>query len=236
MPKGIPKNGINAGWFKNGLTSWNKGKKMPPNIGFLAGENNIAKRPEIRSKISAALKGRKVKPFTLEHKKNLSLAIRNSPRRSHEWRKRMSERAIARQMNVGRKPSEETRQKMSVAQKGKIFTEEHRRKLGDVHRGEKHHNWQGGMSYNPYPLEFNKKLKLKIRARDNFVCCLCGRTEKEELEELNRVLSINHIDFNKNNCTEDNLNTLCVRCNIRINKEREKWSNYFVMHRPKLIA
>lgn len=93
--------------------------------------------------------------------------------------------------------------------------------------GEDHWNWKGGISVNPYPKEFNKKLKLKIRQRDNFQCILCGKTEREELEELNRVLSVNHIDFDKNNCKENNLNTLCQRCNIKINREREYWTNYF---------
>ena len=93
--------------------------------------------------------------------------------------------------------------------------------------GENHHSWKGGLSRNPYPSEFNSHLKIKIRTRDNFKCCLCGRTEREELEELNRVLCVNHIDFDKNNCNENNLNTLCVRCNIKINKNRQFWTDYF---------
>jgi len=93
--------------------------------------------------------------------------------------------------------------------------------------GENNASWRGGISENLYPKEFNKALKLEIRTRDNFTCCLCGRTEREELEELNRVLCVNHIDFNKDNCKEDNLNTLCLRCNVKINREREYWTNYF---------
>lgn len=93
--------------------------------------------------------------------------------------------------------------------------------------GEKNPMWKGGISNNPYPKEFNAELKLKIRIRDNFTCCLCGKTEREELEELNRTLCINHIDFNKNNCKESNLNTLCLRCNVKINREREYWIEYF---------
>ncbi|MBP7118925.1 hypothetical protein KBA63_02455 [Candidatus Woesebacteria bacterium] len=93
--------------------------------------------------------------------------------------------------------------------------------------GNKHWNWQGGISNNPYPLEFNPSLKIKIRERDNFTCCLCNRTEREELEELNRVLCVNHIDFNKNNCSINNLNTLCLRCNVKINRDRDYWTNYF---------
>jgi len=93
--------------------------------------------------------------------------------------------------------------------------------------GKNHHNWKGGLSNNPYPKKFNYELKRKIRERDNFICCLCGKTERQELEELNRVLCVNHIDFNKNNCEEKNLNTLCLGCNIKINREREYWTNYF---------
>lgn len=93
--------------------------------------------------------------------------------------------------------------------------------------GETHWNWKGGISKNPYPKQFNNFLKLKIRTRDNFTCCICGRMEQEELEELNQKLCVNHIDFNKNNCNESNLNTLCLRCNVKINREREYWTNYF---------
>ncbi len=92
---------------------------------------------------------------------------------------------------------------------------------------ENHWNWKGGISDNPYPTEFNRKLKKIIRKRDNFTCQLCGRTEEEELKELNQVLSVNHIDFNKENLSLDNLNTLCVRCNVKINYKRDKYLSYF---------
>jgi len=56
---------------------------------------------------------------------------------------------------------------------------------------------------------------------------LCGKTEEEELKELGRVLCVNHIDFNKNNLSLNNLNTLCLRCNVTINYNRNKYLNYF---------
>jgi hypothetical protein len=93
--------------------------------------------------------------------------------------------------------------------------------------GENSPHWIDGLSRNGYPKEFNPTLKLKIRTRDNFTCCLCGKTEREELEELNQVLCVNHIDFDKNNCSEKNLNALCLRCNVKINRERDYWTNYF---------
>ena len=137
-----------------------------------------------------------------------------------------------RQAHLGKKLSLKTRLKISQATKGKSkpFTQEHRRKISETHwdsSGDKNPMWKGGVSKNPYPKEFNSSLKLKIRHRDNFTCQLCGRTEREELEELNRVLCVNHIDFNKKNCKENNLNTLCVRCNTKINKDREFWTDHF---------
>lgn len=125
----------------------------------------------------------------------------------------------------GEKLSVTTKHRMSESAKGK-----HRYWLGKkrLHMtGEKHPFWQGGISESFYPPKFNKILKLKIRTRDNFICCLCGKTEREELEELNRVLCVNHIDFDKNNCEEYNLNTLCLRCNVKIGRDRDYWINYF---------
>jgi hypothetical protein len=116
---------------------------------------------------------------------------------------------------AGKKRSEETCKKFSVAQLKRFSNKEN------------HPRWLGGLSLNPYPTEFNNKLKLNIRTRDNFTCCLCGKTEREELEDFNQVLCVNHIDFDKNNCKEENLNTLCVRCNAKINRERDYWTHYF---------
>ena len=111
--------------------------------------------------------------------------------------------------------------------KGKKHSDVTKKKIGDAEKGVKNWAWRGGVSFLPYPPEFNKELKIKIRERDNYTCCLCGRTEREELEELNRVLAVNHIDFNKQNCKEENLNTLCLRCNTKICRDRGYWTSYF---------
>ena len=143
----------------------------------------------------------------------------------------------------GKSRSEETKLKLSTTLKGRPSNgileqwkknnnapaQGKRWKIKDTSkmRGRVPWNYKGGTINNPYPREFSKELKLKIRTRDGFICCLCGRTEREELDELNYVLCVNHIDFNKNNCDEKNLNTLCRRCNIKINRDREYWTNYF---------
>ena len=144
----------------------------------------------------------------------------------------------------GKKRSEATKLKISRNNGsywlGKTMPPEIRAKLGHkghpfykggekgwFKKGRENLNYVDGTYKNPYPKEFTASLKLKVRVRDNYTCCLCGRTEREELEEFNRVLCVNHIDFIKENCRLENLNTLCLRCNVRINRDRDYWSNYF---------
>ncbi len=99
--------------------------------------------------------------------------------------------------------------------------------------GSNNHNWKGGSSYLPYPPQFNRRLKEYIRKRDNYICQLCNRTEVEHIQKYGIKLHINHIDFDKNNCSISNLNTLCISCNSKINYNREYYTKYF---QDKLIV
>lgn len=121
----------------------------------------------------------------------------------------------------------EARELAAIKATGRKQSKETIEKRVSKMRGELHHAWQGGISKNPYPKEFNYSLKLEIRTRDNFTCCRCGKTEREELEEINRVLCVNHIDFDKENLYQENLNTLCLRCNVQINRDRDYWTDFF---------
>lgn len=93
--------------------------------------------------------------------------------------------------------------------------------------GELSNHWQNGKSFEEYPREFNKRLKLKIRTRDNFTCQKCDITEEEHLTVYGRVLDCHHIDYNKKNCNEENLIALCNECNLRVNFNRKYWKKYF---------
>ena len=93
--------------------------------------------------------------------------------------------------------------------------------------GENHPQWIDGRSFEKYPQEFNDRLRLEIRTRDNFQCQNCGMTEEEHLIVLGRVLEIHHIDYNKKNCIQINLITTCRWCNIRANINRSYWQNYY---------
>ena len=45
--------------------------------------------------------------------------------------------------------------------------------------GKKNNNWQGGKSFEPYGIEFSKKLKEEVRKRDNYRCQQCFRHQDE---------------------------------------------------------
>ena len=73
------------------------------------------------------------------------------------------------------------------------------------------------MSFEPYSLDWNNELKTKIRERDNYTCQICKVNGK----------GIHHIDYNKQNCKESNLITLCRSCHSKTNTNREYWISHF---------
>ncbi len=89
--------------------------------------------------------------------------------------------------------------------------------------GENNHGWKGGVSFHPYPLEFNETLKEKIRKRDNYICQEC----KHSQEKLGYKLHAHHIDYNKKNNSEDNLISLCRACHAQTGFNRKDWENYY---------
>ncbi len=110
---------------------------------------------------------------------------------------------------------------------GKVFSEKHREGIALGKIGEKNPNWNGGVSFFPYPIIFNSKLKKQIKERDGYVCLHCGKTEEEELIENKKRLAIHHIDYNKMNCDPSNLVTVCNSANSLANFNRNYWTNFF---------
>jgi len=98
---------------------------------------------------------------------------------------------------------------------------------GLKNRGKNHCNYIHGKGNEPYTLEFTDELKLKIRIRDNFKCQYCDKREEQEVTDIHRILNVHHIDYNKMNCREQNLITLCSICNIKANFNRDFWFAYF---------
>jgi len=105
-----------------------------------------------------------------------------------------------------------------------------------VHQvGSKNPNWRGGVSFHPYPPEFNNQLKDRIRRRDGYCCRECGLAEADHRIRYpspyngmgGQNLSVHHIDYDKGNCSESNLIALCQACNARANGRRAYWTTHF---------
>ena len=103
-------------------------------------------------------------------------------------------------------------------------------KFGERNRGENHHNWQGGKSFSPYPLGWNRTFREQIRYRDGYKCQFCGCHEVD----CKRKLHIHHIDYNKININLENLISLCQSCHMKTNYSREYWLNFFANYKIQI--
>lgn len=65
------------------------------------------------------------------------------------------------------------------------------------------------------------KDKDSIKQRDNYKC------QNEECWGKSKKLIIHHIDYNKKNCEDKNLITLCYSCNTRADYNRKYWKEYY---------
>ena len=136
--------------------------------------------------------------------------IRRSPRTEIKKGQRLSPATEFKRGNVpffkGKKMSSVMRRKLSVAHIG-------------VQAKEKHPNWKGGRSYEPYSPSFDKDIKITIREVDGFTCQERGISE----DMCNVDLTVHHIDYNKNNSSVYNLISLCQKCHGKSGFSREYW-------------
>lgn len=238
----------NSGQFKQGMIPWNKGKKMSKKFCENLSKANSGKNhpnwgkhlsKETRMKISKAnvnkKKSEKTKQKISKAKKGQRNSIKTEFKKGQYWRQyrtKESYRLMGLKMK-GRKLSEETKEKIRKFNIGKKLSDKTKKKISKynkavgrrppVMRKEKHPNWQGGISFEPYSPEFNLQLKRKIKKRDNFTCQECGKSEKE----LKQKLCIHHIDYDKKNNNKNNLVSLCRSCHTKTNFKRKDWTKYF---------
>lgn len=156
---------------------------------------------ETKKKISESNKGKHNYNVSNETRKKMSESQKKNPNRY--WK--------------GRLKSDEHKKKISDSLRGKHHTEETKRKMSLSHLREKSYLWKGGISFEPYSIDWTKTLKRAIRERDNYICQVCNQYG----------CYIHHIDYDKKNCNSENLITLCNSCHTKTNHNREYWTNYF---------
>mgnify|MGYP001606878339 CR=1 FL=1 len=96
---------------------------------------------------------------------------------------------------------------------------ETRKKISISHKGDKNKNCNNGSSIEPYTVDWTLTFKRSIRERDKYTCHVCGREP---------AVDCHHIDYNKKNCSLDNLITLCRPCHMKTNHNRKYWVDYFI--------
>jgi len=177
---------------------------------------NKHRSEETKKKISRSLKGRKLSKKTRlkmskvrkgkkkseEHKRKIGLANSISLKGKHP----ISEFKKGHKINLGKHHSNKIRKQIS--EKIKI--------INSV--PENCPNWRGGISFEPYSVDWTDTLKRAIKERDRFRCRLCYQ---------DKILVVHHIDYNKKNSNSNNLITLCSSCHGKTNYNREKWKKIF---------
>lgn len=239
-----------TGVYKRTKPPWNKGRRLPEE--HRRKISKAMRRQWKEGKRESSMLGKhhsketkkKMRKARLKRKKQLGYI--NSP----ETRKRISE------VQRGKKISEETKRKLSIALKGKKkppFTEEHRRKLSEAlkgklqpwHAGNKCYFWKGGVS------ELSKRIKTSFKykkwretifQRDDWVCQKCGRKGGITLHPHHKRSFTSILEENNIKTLEDALSckelwdinngiTLCDSCH----KETETygWNSYNKMFKQK---
>lgn len=204
-----------------------------PTVGSRKG---VVLSAEARKRISDGKKGKKLLPFTDEHKRKigrkgeLNSMYGKKPwnygvKMSTELRDKLSKAKKGKMPKYtptfqGRAHTDISKEKISNKNKGRIFSKEHKEKISLNHWDtslDRNPNWRGGKSFEPYTIDWTVTLKRAIRERDKYICDICNEYGS----------FVHHIDYDKNNCNPNNLITLCNSCHSKTNFNRDYWLTYF---------
>jgi len=171
---------------------------------------------KFRIPIKTASEAHKGKHLSPEAKQKLREA-RKGKHHSPETKRKIGEAKKGKHLSPGHK------RKIGEAKKGKHISEKHKQKLREANSGENNPNWKDGKSNEPYPLEWNERLKEQIRDRDDRLCQMPGCY----LSENGKKHTVHHIDYDKKNIDLFNLITLCHSHNLKVNSNRAYWTEFF---------
>ena len=239
MPKGIPKNGINKGWFKKEQSPWNKNKTglqkgwskdltKETNESVMSISKKLTGRilsEEHASKCKNGNLGRKQTKPEIEKRRNTMIEKWNDESFRKKHKEAMNREDVKKKCSnphIGRKHSEE--EKLKRRKSGIEHYKNHpETKEKTKHIGKDNGMWNDGSSFKPYSTEWTEALKKEIRKRDNYTCQECNKLQEDQKCKL----SVHHIDYNKQNCNQNNLITLCSSCHQKTNTNRKFWEKHF---------
>jgi len=144
-------------------------------------------------------------------------------RHSEETKRKMSEIRIKKKETLGYLHTPESKRKISETMKKIANTPKNKLRVSSQMRGKNNPSWRGGISFEPYGLEFNNRFKEMIRERDNYCCILCNIKQ----EDIKIRLDVHHIDYDKLNSFVQNCLALCRGCHVLTNFNREQWKSFF---------
>lgn len=140
---------------------------------------------------------------------------------------------------LGKKHSQEAKEKMSIAHRGKVLSEEHKQKISDSERGrtlsikhlkklkkyqfqsgKNHWNWKGGITPSMNKLRNSNRYqqwRKKVYVRDNYCCVFCRKKGGWNKKLKRRILlEADHIKpwafYPKLRFVVSNGRTLCKEC------------------------
>jgi len=122
-------------------------------------------------------------------------------------------------------PQEREKVRLFLIENNPMDNPEYREKVSLSKLGDKNPSWKGGISFEPYSVDWTKTLKKAIRERDKYICQICK----------NEGNHVHHIDYNKKNCNPYNLITLCHRCHSKTNHNRKFWIETFINLKNSII-
>jgi hypothetical protein len=133
-----------------------------------------------------------------------------------------------RRSEVAKKRFEDPKEREIISEKlkNRVFTQEHKNNLSSSERGEKNHEWKGGISFEPYCVKFTREFKERVRAFFGHTCAECGISE----EANGKKLPVHHVTYNKKVCCDGTVPLfvpLCNTCHSKTNHNRIFWEYWF---------
>jgi len=221
----------NSEAHKGKIASIETRKKMrESHIGLFVGKNHPMYGVHRMGK-DAPNYGKKHTPKTIK-----KMSKSHSGENNYWYGKNLSEEHRRNIGKTNKNPSLKTRDKMSKSHEGKRYSLESKKKKSEKHKelwkkpgykesrsGKNSGRWLGGISFEPYTPDFNKRFKESIKERDNYCCVVCNKPQ----EELKLSLIVHHIDYNKLNSFPQNCVSLCRNCHTKTNFNRVAWTVFF---------